>query len=412
LSQPNSIRETLLEAAIRNKGYLADRIQITFSGRQGMYTEILNEKEFQVLSESTSEFSGMSPLQMAQTLVKTRITDLLEMKGYEITEDIDFESSDFYDGYEINVPFKKKKEQFNEDSFFTELDQMFNRQVQIREKSAFGDKEQPENPGPRSLMGGKPRPIKNKAGDTPLNQEPDHADTHHLPTRAKKEKTQNPRKVDLLLKTVFEGKFNNYVLQTDIGGWKPVKALKEDGKLVLTWENMDVSKIKIETLLFPHDTNKIKIQVFSGQQVEIDYFFEVYRIPTDAFLVEKFFRKTFFNLLKKFIETRVIQIEPFNLQFVFWKTDNPFFSYSFSSPKKNKIVKDLIAFISTAKKPILDDFFEQNNLKHKQGYLQTLLDSAEAAGIFKFAREGNEIVILKGPNYKAFLDGKIRRVAS
>ena len=66
--------------------------------------------------------------------------------------------------------------------------------------------------------------------------------------------------------------------------------------------------------------------------------------------------------------------------------------------------------LSTAKKPILDDFFEQNNLKHKQGYLQTLLDSAEAAGIFQFKREGNEILILRGPNYKAFLEGKVRRV--
>jgi hypothetical protein len=70
---------------------------------------------------------------------------------------------------------------------------------------------------------------------------------------------------------------------------------------------------------------------------------------------------------------------------------------------------DLITFISTAKKPILDDFFEANNLKHKQGYLQILLDSAEAAGIFKFKREGNEIIIIRGVNYKAFLEGKVRR---
>jgi hypothetical protein len=107
----------------------------------------------------------------------------------------------------------------------------------------------------------------------------------------------------------------------------------------------------------------------------------------------------------------VIQLDPFNLDYVFWKTDNPNFSYSFSSPNKNKIILGLISFISTAKKPILDDFFEANNLKHKQGYLQTLLDSSEAAGIFKFKREGNEIIILRGPNYKAFLEGKMRRVA-
>ena len=117
-----------------------------------------------------------------------------------------------------------------------------------------------------------------------------------------------------------------------------------------------------------------------------------------------------FNLLKKFIDTKVILLEPFVTQFIFWKSDNPAYSYSFSSPNKNKIILDLISFINTAQKPVLDDFFEQNNLKHKQGYLQTLLDSAEAAGIFRFKREGNEIVILRGPNYKAFLEGKVRRV--
>jgi hypothetical protein len=105
-------------------------------------------------------------------------------------------------------------------------------------------------------------------------------------------------------------------------------------------------------------------------------------------------------------------LEPFNTEFIFWKTDNPAFSYSFSSPNKNKIILDLISFISTARKPILDDFFEQNNLKHKQGYLQTLLDAAEAAGIFRFKREGNEIIIVKGPNYKYFLEGKVRRVTT
>jgi hypothetical protein len=108
----------------------------------------------------------------------------------------------------------------------------------------------------------------------------------------------------------------------------------------------------------------------------------------------------------------VVQIDPFRYEYVFWKTDNPNFSYSFSTPNKNKIILDLISFISTAKKPILDDFFEQNNLKHKQGYLQTLLDSSEAAGIFQFKREGNEILIVRGPNYKAFLEGKVRRVTS
>ena len=93
-------------------------------------------------------------------------------------------------------------------------------------------------------------------------------------------------------------------------------------------------------------------------------------------------------------------------------TDNPLYTNKFSSPKKNKIVQDLIAFVNTAKHPILDDFFEQNNLKHKQGYLQTLLDACEAAGIFSFVREGNELLIVRGQNYKVFLEGRLRRVSS
>jgi len=72
-------------------------------------------------------------------------------------------------------------------------------------------------------------------------------------------------------------------------------------------------------------------------------------------------------------------------------------------------VLNLIAFIKTAQKPILDDFFEQNNLKHKQGYLQTLLDAAEDAGIFEFRRQGNEVLVGKGVNFSAFLEGRIRK---
>jgi hypothetical protein len=249
--------------------------------------------------------------------------------------------------------------------------------------------------------------------NVPITKEPTAGQTPHLPTQAKVRKTQNPRRVDLVLKSTFESKFNDYKLSTDLGDWKPIKTLKEDGKLMITWESVKAPAILIETVLFPGDSNKIRIKVKNRQgKIFINHFFEIYRIPTDAFVAERFFRKTYFNLLKKFIDTRVITLEPFNTEFIFWKTDNPSFSYSFSSPNKNKIVLDLISFISTARKPILDDFFEQNNLKHKQGYLQTLLDASEAAGIFRFKREGNEIIILKGPNYKSFLDGKLRRVTS
>jgi hypothetical protein len=302
----------------------------------------------------------------------------------------------------MRIPILKENEELLED-LFSEID------AELEPKPAPAAPA-PAAPAPAPVIN---KQIKNVVKNVPITKEPTAGQTPHIPTQAKAKKTQNPRRVDLVLKSVFESKFNDYKLSTDVGDWKPIKTLKEDGKLMITWESVKSPSTLIETVLFPGDSNKVKIKVKNRQgKVFINHFFEIYRIPTDAFVGERFFRKTYFNLLKKFIDTRVITLEPFNTEFIFWKTDNPSFSYSFSSPNKNKIILDLIGFISTARKPILDDFFEQNNLKHKQGYLQTLLDAAEAAGIFRFKREGNEIIILKGPNYKSFLNGKLRRVTT
>ena len=38
--------------------------------------------------------------------------------------------------------------------------------------------------------------------------------------------------------------------------------------------------------------------------------------PTNEFIAEKFFRKTFLNLLKKYIDTKVILLSPFDFNFV------------------------------------------------------------------------------------------------
>ena len=226
-------------------------------------------------------------------------------------------------------------------------------------------------------------------------------------------KPQDPKMVDTLLKTVFDEKFDiKYSLSTDVGDWHPVKTLRTpEGKLMIQWDHDETTKVRIQTTFFAQDSNKISVDVNTpaGQSL-IKTDFEVYRIPTDAFLVERFFRKVYFSVMKKFVNAQVIKLEPFSRSFVFWKSHNPYFSYSFSEPRKNQIVLDLIGFIKTAQKPILDDFFEQNNLRHKQGYLQTLLDAAEDAGIFEFKRTGNEVIITKGTNFKAFLEGRIRKL--
>jgi hypothetical protein len=377
-------RTKILSTLINEGIQLNNRINFKVQSGKGYYNEILTLNEILDVTENFTTCGSLT--EFLNEFVYDRLTAIIESNGYRIDEDkLDLSSTDFYDGYEINLPVLR--ENYNPLlELFNEIDQELNPQQD---------------------------PLNNKASDTPINKEPGLAKTPNIPIAAKVEKTQNPRRVDLIIKSIFESKFNDYRLKSDVGYWTPIKTLKDDGKLLITWESKDEPTLLIETLIFPKDTNKITIKVKNRQgEVFLNDFFEIYRIPTDDFSAEKFFRKTFIPLLKKYIDTSVIQIDPFRSQFVFWKTDNPNFSYSFSTPNKNKIILDLISFISTAKKPILDDFFEQNNLKHKQGYLQTLLDSAEAAGIFRFKREGNEILILRGTNYKSFLEGKIRRVTS
>jgi len=366
-----------------------NRINITYdkSTNKGFYKEVLTINE---IDKVTNGFEEESIDTYLNDFLYNRIYNVLNESGYTVDTDlIDINTTDFYDGYEISIPILKEFDDLLED-LFNEIDDEMVDSGKVYNKQ-----------------------TDNTVSDVPLNKEPDTKQTPNVPDDAKTEKTQNPKRVDLLLKSVFESKFNNYTIKSDAGDWKPTKSLKDDGKLAITWETDKTNNVLIETILFPNDSNKIKLKVKNRKGVVlIEDFFEIYSIPTDSFLAEKFIRKTYINLLKKFIDNRVITLEPFNTEFIFWKTDNPSFSYSFSSPNKNKILLDLISFINVAKKPILDDFFEQNNLKHKQGYLQTLLDSAESAGIFSFKREGNEIIILKGPNYKDFLAGKIRRVIS
>lgn len=388
MNKSDQYRKTILGKILNEGKSPNNRIKFTYDelSDTGNYREILTIDE---ITEVTNNFSEEHIDTYLNNFLHNRVSNILSEYGYTVhMSAVDINTTDFYDGYEINLPIIKESDEILED-IFNEID------AEISSANASNSD------------------TENSASNIPINKEPTSKQIDTIPDEAKSEKTQNPKRVDLLLKSVFETKFNNYTIKSDAGDWKPTKSLKDGGKLVITWETDKTNNILIETVFFPKDTNKIKLKVKTRKgEVLIEDHFEVYSIPTDDFLAEKFIRKTYINLLKKFIDNRVITLEPFNTDFIFWKTDNPSFSYSFSSPNKNKILLDLISFISVAKKPILDDFFEQNNLKHKQGYLQTLLDSAESAGIFSFKRDGNEIIILKGPNYKEFLSGKIRRVVS
>lgn len=388
MTKADFYRKTLIESIIKDGVQKNNRVNVNLNKGKGYYTEIITLDE---IREITDNFKTHKTVEsFLNELVNDRLSSIVETFNYRINESaLDLNTTNCYDGYELKIPLIN--ENYNHMyELFNEIDQELGIDPQTNPK------------------------VVNKASNTPLTKEPGKDKTPHIPVQAKQEKTQNPRKVDLILKSVFDSKFNDYSIKTDTGEWKVVKILKnEAGKLLITWESKLQPSMIIELVVFPNDTNKITVSVKNRKGEEyLNTFFEIYQIPTDPFLAEKFFRKTLFSLLKKYIDSAVVQIDPFRSEYVFWKTDNPNFSYSFSTPNKNKIILDLISFISTAKKPILDDFFEQNNLKHKQGYLQTLLDSSEAAGIFQFKREGNEILIVRGPNYKAFLEGKVRRVTS
>ena len=388
MTKADFYRKTLIESIIKDGVQKNNRVNVNLNKGKGYYTEIITLDE---IREVTDNFKTHKTVEsFLNEFVNDRLSPIIERFNYRINDSaLDLNTTNCYDGYELKVPLVNENYHPIHE-LFNEIDQELGVQPQANPK------------------------VANKASNTPLTKEPGKEKTPHIPIQAKQEKTQNPRKVDLILKSIFDSKFNDYTMKTDTGDWKVVKVLKnEAGKLLITWESKLQPSMIIELIVFPNDTNKIMVSVKNRKGEEyLNTFFEIYQIPTDPFLAEKFFRKTLFSLLKKYIDTAVVQIDPFRSEYVFWKTDNPNFSYSFSTPNKNKIILDLISFISTAKKPILDDFFEQNNLKHKQGYLQTLLDSSEAAGIFQFKREGNEILILRGPNYKAFLEGKVRRVTS
>jgi hypothetical protein len=379
MNQADSYRKEILDKLINEGVQKNNRVSLTINGNTGFYTEIITLDEIVQITNNFNTHSSV--VNFLNELVYERINHVLSDFNLRVnTPELDLTAADGYDGYQLTVPLIREN---------------YHPVVEL-----FNEIDQEINPD-----------IKNKASNVPITKEPYPEKTPNLPTRAKTQKTQNPKRVDLIIKNVFENKFLNYEMKTDAGRWKVIKSLKKDDKLLITFESVDQPSILIECLIFPNDSNKVLVDVKNRNgDIILNTFFEIYRIPTNEVIAEKFFRKTLFSLLKKYIDTSVIQKEPFNKDFVFWKTDNPNFSYSFSTPNKNKILLDLISFISTARKPILDDFFEANNLKHKQGYLQTLLDSAESAGIFRFKREGNEILILRGPNYKAFLEGRVRRV--
>jgi S1-C subfamily serine protease len=98
--------------------------------------------------------------------------------------------------------------------------------------------------------------------------------------------------------------------------------------------------------------------------------------------------------------------------------------YAFAVPVNlvKKVMDDLLefgkvqrAFLGVQITEINSEVAKEKGLSSTSGIYVAKVNNesaAEAAGIFRFKREGNEIIILKGPNYKSFLNGKLRRVTT
>ena len=226
-------RKTIINQILTEGQSSNNRVSFSYdkSANSGVYSEIITLEEIQ---ESTENFTNESSVEsFLENFIHNRIGVILEDCGYSINMNlIDFGSSDFYDGYELSVPILKENEELLED-LFSEIDAELNPEPKPEPAPAA------PAPAPQKVIN---KDIKNRVSDVPITKEPTAGQTPHLPTQAKVRKTQNPRKVDLLLKSTFESKFVDYKLSTDVGDWKPIKTLKADGKLIAAIVKEELAK--------------------------------------------------------------------------------------------------------------------------------------------------------------------------
>lgn len=236
----------------------------------------------------------------------------------------------------------------------------------------------------------------------------DHAGSFQQYANRIYEEKRSPQKVSQKIKNYFDDNYlKKFTLKTDAGSWSSNKVNYNNNSLKIYWEN-DESKHVIITEIFPENSNKIRYQLKGHDDLKRQI--HAFKIPIKSDDIKQFFSKIYLNHLRHFINKEVIKEEPFKNEFVFWEPHKLDYDYSFSAPNRNEIIHELLNFINIRDKPILDKFFEENELLHKQGYLQTLLNAANKAGIVDFEREGNNIIVKKGKNHREFLNGKIRRV--
>ena len=211
MTKADFYRKTLIESIIKDGVQKNNRVNVNLNKGKGYYTEIITLDE---IREVTDNFKTHKTVEsFLNELVNDRLSSIMETFNYRVNESVlDLNTTNCYDGYELKIPLIN--ENYNHvHELFNEIDQDLGVEPQANPK------------------------VVNKASNTPLTKEPGKEKTPHIPIQAKQEKTQNPRKVDLILKSVFDSKFNDYSIKTDTGEWKVVKILKnEAGKLLITWE--------------------------------------------------------------------------------------------------------------------------------------------------------------------------------
>src|SRR5690606_39063893 len=180
-----------------------NRVTLNMEGNSGVYREIL----------PITEINEVNKYNYLNDLVYNRLDGVFEKYGIRVNYDVlNICESDTYDGYELNVPVLLD-ESIIYNNLFNEIDNEIDN---------------------------------NSASDVPLNKEPYDFKVPNLTRKDKEKRTQNPKKVDLILRNVFNSKFHEYKLNTDIGYWIPVKHLNKNGKLLIVWESKEKPNILID----------------------------------------------------------------------------------------------------------------------------------------------------------------------
>ena len=96
-----------------------------------------------------------------------------------------------------------------------------------------------------------------------------------------------------------------------------------------------------------------------------------------------------------------------------WQSTSSMSSYKFENPQTAKLANSFIDYIKMSEENGLmatrNDFLEFINKPATPGYFSSFFSSIQAAGIVKKNRKGRQFYYTLGPNYDAYVTGKLKR---